>query len=108
MGVRIVQVANFYGPASGGLRTTVDALGRGYADAGFERVLVVPGLVDGDDEIPSGRRITLRAPRLPGSGGYRVLRDLRAVRPPCGARLPRRGRARPARGVRQADIAAVG
>jgi alpha-1,6-mannosyltransferase len=73
VGTRILQVANFYSQHSGGLRTTVDALGRAYVDGGFERVLVVPGPADADDDTASGRRITLRSPRLPGSGGYRVL-----------------------------------
>jgi alpha-1,6-mannosyltransferase len=72
MGTRILQVANFYSRHSGGLRTTVDALGRAYADAGFERVLVVPGDADGDEDTPAGRRITLRGPRVPGMGGYRA------------------------------------
>jgi alpha-1,6-mannosyltransferase len=73
VGTRILQVANFYSQHSGGLRTTVDALGRAYVGGGFERVLVVPGAADADDDTESGRRITLRSPRLPGSGGYRVL-----------------------------------
>jgi alpha-1,6-mannosyltransferase len=75
-----VQVANFYATHSGGLRTTVDALGHGYTDAGLERVLVVPGPADADEDTPSGRRITLRSPRLPGSGGYRVLAGTAPVR----------------------------
>jgi alpha-1,6-mannosyltransferase len=73
VGTRILQVANFYATHSGGLRTTVDALGRAYVDAGFERVLVVPGPGDGDEDTPAGRRITLRGPRVPGMGGYRAL-----------------------------------
>jgi alpha-1,6-mannosyltransferase len=80
MGTRILQVANFYSPHSGGLRTTVDALGRAYVGAGFERVLVVPGPADADEDTPAGRRITLRGPRLPGSGGYRALAGTGAVR----------------------------
>ena len=80
MGSRIVQLANFYGEASGGLRTAVDTVGQGYVDAGFERVIVVPGEHDADDDSPAGRRITLRGRRLPGGGSYRVLTDLDAVR----------------------------
>jgi alpha-1,6-mannosyltransferase len=80
MGTRILQVANFYSRHSGGLRTTVDALGRAYVDAGFERVLVVPGPADADDDTPAGRRITLRSPKLPGSGGYRALAGTGGVR----------------------------
>jgi alpha-1,6-mannosyltransferase len=78
MGTRIAQVANFYGPASGGLRTTVDALGRGYEAAGHERLLIVPGRADADESTASGRRITMRSPRLPGTP-YRVLARADAV-----------------------------
>jgi alpha-1,6-mannosyltransferase len=80
VGTRILQVANFYSRHSGGLRTTVDALGRAYVDAGFERILVVPGPADADEDTPAGRRITLRGPRLPGMGGYRVLPGTGGVR----------------------------
>jgi alpha-1,6-mannosyltransferase len=80
VGTRILQVANFYSRHSGGLRTTVDALGRAYVGAGFERVLVVPGATDADEDTPAGRRITLRAPVLPGSGGYRALPGTAGVR----------------------------
>ena len=71
--VRIVQVAGFYGPRSGGLRTCVDALGAGYGAAGHTRVLVVPGAVDADELTVAGRRVVLRSPELPRSGGYRFL-----------------------------------
>lgn len=77
--VRIAQVANFYGPQSGGLRTTVDMLGRGYVAAGFDRVLVVPGDGDRDEHTPAGRRITLRARLAPGGGGYHFFSDWRQV-----------------------------
>jgi len=77
--VRIVQVANFYGPASGGLRTTVDALGRGYRAAGHDRTLIVPGPAARDEDTAAGRRITVAAPILPGSGGYRAVLDWRQV-----------------------------
>jgi alpha-1,6-mannosyltransferase len=80
VGTRILQVANFYSSSSGGLRTTVDALGRAYVDAGCERVLVVPGPADADEDTRAGRRITLRAPRVPGMGGYRALTGTGGVR----------------------------
>jgi alpha-1,6-mannosyltransferase len=78
--VRIVHVANAYTPRSGGIRTTVHALGRGYRAAGHEFVLVVPGPRASDQELPWGRRVTLAGPRIPGSGGYRILADLRRLR----------------------------
>ncbi|PXX62180.1 alpha-1,6-mannosyltransferase [Nocardia tenerifensis] len=78
--MRIVQIANFYTPASGGLRTCLDEIGRGYLAAGHGRVLVVPGPADGDELTTSGRRITVRSPKF-GAGGYHVLtaRRTRAV-----------------------------
>jgi alpha-1,6-mannosyltransferase len=69
---QIVQVANFYGPESGGLKTAVEAVGRGYRTAGHHVTLVVPGPRDAVEDTPAGRRITLQSPSLPG-GPYRVL-----------------------------------
>jgi alpha-1,6-mannosyltransferase len=86
--MRIVRLANFVAPNSGGLRTTLAELGAGYLAAGHEPVLVIPGERDGDEQTAQGRVITLRAPRLPFTGGYRVLwrrkrlaRLLAALRP---------------------------
>lgn len=79
--MRIVQLANFYGPRSGGIRTFVDEVGRRYGQAGHERVLVVPGPRDADEETPAGRRISLRSPTLPFDRGYRVLLSGRRLRP---------------------------
>jgi alpha-1,6-mannosyltransferase len=78
--MRIVHVANAYTPRSGGIRTTVHALGHGYRFAGHEFVLVVPGPRAGDEDLPWGRRVTIPGVRVPGSGGYRVLADPRRVR----------------------------
>jgi alpha-1,6-mannosyltransferase len=78
--VRVVHVANAYTPYSGGIRTTVHALGQGYRAAGHDFVLVVPGQRTSDEDLPWGRRITLAGPTVPGSGGYRVLADMRKVR----------------------------
>ncbi len=78
--MRVVHVANAYTPLSGGIRTTVHALGQGYRAAGHDFVLVVPGPRTSDENLPWGRRVTLAGPMVPGSGGYRVLADLRRVR----------------------------
>lgn len=78
--MRILHVANAYTPRSGGIRTTVHALGAGYRAAGHEFVLVVPGPRHCDEELPWGRRIVLPGPRMPASGGYRVLARPAAVR----------------------------
>ncbi|MFD3729422.1 glycosyltransferase [Streptomyces sp. NPDC058671] len=79
-GLRIVRLANFVTSTSGGLRTALDQLGRGYLAAGHEPVLVVPGDVESDHLTAQGRVITLPGPVLPGTGGYRVLADRRRVR----------------------------
>ncbi len=71
--MRIVRLANFVAPHSGGLRTTLAELGAGYLAAGHEPVLVMPGERDSDTQTAQGRVITLRAPRVPFTGGYRVL-----------------------------------
>lgn len=78
--MRIVHVANAYTPRSGGIRTTVHALGQGYRAAGHEFVLVVPGPQASDEELSWGRRVTLAGPSVPRSGGYRVLANPRGVR----------------------------
>lgn len=69
--MRIAQLANFIGPASGGMKTAVAALGSGYAAAGVERLLVVPGPVDAISETAAGTVVQLRAPRV--GGGYRLI-----------------------------------
>jgi alpha-1,6-mannosyltransferase len=72
--MRVVQVANFYGPRSGGLRTAVDRLGAEYCAAGHEVYLVVPGHRAQHQRLPSGViRITLPARHIPFTGGYRAV-----------------------------------
>ena len=72
--MRVVQVANFYGPRSGGLRTAVDRLGAEYSAAGHDVVLVVPGSDAGRQELASGvTRVSLPARRIPFTGGYRAV-----------------------------------
>ncbi|NEB05859.1 glycosyltransferase [Streptomyces sp. SID13726] len=77
--LRIVRLANFVAPASGGLRTALRELGKGYQAAGHESVLIVPGDRASDRQTEQGRIITLPGPLLPGTGGYRVLADKRRV-----------------------------
>ncbi len=69
--MRIAQLANFIGPASGGMKHAVDALGRGYVDAGAERLLVIPGPVDAITSTESGDVVQVRAPRV--GSGYRLI-----------------------------------
>ncbi|OBJ49240.1 glycosyltransferase [Mycobacterium sp. 1423905.2] len=72
--MRVVQVANFYGPRSGGLRTAVDRLGAEYCASGHEVFLVVPGSHAASGRLPTGVvRITVPAAQLPFTGGYRAI-----------------------------------
>ncbi len=77
--MRIVRLANFVAPRSGGMRTALRELGAGYLAAGHEPVLIIPGPRDGDEQTGQGRVITLRGPRVPFTGGYRVLLGRRRV-----------------------------
>jgi alpha-1,6-mannosyltransferase len=78
--MRIAHLANFYGPTSGGLRTTMHHLGLRYRERGHEVLLVVPGARDADEETPFGRRTTVASPVIPFSGGYRLIVRLGHVR----------------------------
>ena len=69
--MRIVQLANFYSTTSGGLRTAVDAVGRGYVACGHQRILVVPGDAFRRRHTDGGLVITV--PGVPVSGGYRMI-----------------------------------
>lgn len=69
--MRIAQLANFIGPASGGMKTAIQALGEGYVDAGYQRLLVIPGPTDSRVTTPAGDVVQLRAPKV--GGGYRLI-----------------------------------
>jgi alpha-1,6-mannosyltransferase len=72
--MRVVQVANFYGPRSGGLRTAVDRLGAEYCATGHQVFLIVPGSRTDHTLLPSGVvRITMPAKLIPFTGGYRAV-----------------------------------
>lgn len=78
MSSRIVQLANFVTPSSGGLRTALSHLAEGYARAGHDVVQIIPGPRTGREPTPWGCRITVPAPEMPGTG-YRLLVDRAAV-----------------------------
>lgn len=75
--MRIVQLANLYSPVSGGLRTAVDALGRGYLAAGHERILVIPGRSYARRWTEAGLVVTVPGPSI--APGYRFVLDPRPV-----------------------------
>lgn len=71
--MRIVRLANFVTPRSGGLRTALRELGGGYLAAGHEPVLIVPGEHFSDERTGQGRVITVPGPKIKTIGGYRVM-----------------------------------
>ena len=70
---RVVQLANFYGPFTGGLKTVLEELARCYTAVGVDRVLIAPGPTDSEETDRYGTRIFVRAPVVPGTGGYRMI-----------------------------------
>ncbi|HCT79832.1 MAG TPA: glycosyl transferase [Micromonosporaceae bacterium] len=78
--MRIVRLANFVTPSSGGLRTALRELGKGYAREGHEPVLIVPGPQHSDEFTEQGRVITVPGPLVPAMHGYRVITRSAPVR----------------------------
>jgi alpha-1,6-mannosyltransferase len=79
-GVKVVRLANYVAPASGGLRTALRELGAGYLAAGHEPVLVVPGPRPGRQDTEQGLVITVPGVPVPGTGGYRAITARRSLR----------------------------
>lgn len=77
--MRIVQLANFHGPLSGGIRTTLGEWRRGYRERGHETHLIAPGRQSAVTEEDGGSIRTVAAPVIPGSGGYRMITSVREV-----------------------------
>jgi alpha-1,6-mannosyltransferase len=73
--MRIVHLANFYGPKSGGIKTTLQSLGAEYTREGHDFVYIVPGKSFKHEKTPTGMCITLPSWVIPFSGGYRVIRS---------------------------------
>lgn len=69
-----------YGPESGGLRTTVDRLAREYLVRGHQVMVLTPSDGDADLSVNNLRKITLKSPLIPRSGGYRIILRLGKVR----------------------------
>lgn len=78
--MKIVHIANFYGPKSGGIRTTLHELGSGYIARGHEFTYIVPGNGFFCEETLHGKKITVPSIVLPFSGGYRIIRNNRDVK----------------------------
>jgi alpha-1,6-mannosyltransferase len=79
--MHIVQLANFYGSQSGGIRVALDELARQYSAAGHRVSLVIPDDHDAvaEEQLGSGGAfpartvVRIKAPLVPGLGGYRMI-----------------------------------
>lgn len=78
--MKIIHVANFYGPKSGGIKTTLHNLGLGYRSEGHEFIYLIPGKKFARESNEYGGCITLPSWVIPFSGGYRVIRSTRQVK----------------------------
>ncbi|MBU6315923.1 MAG: glycosyltransferase [Acidobacteria bacterium] len=76
--MRILQLANFYSPASGGLRTALRALAGEYRSLGHQVVRVVPGEVNRSYDDGTAEVVEVASPSL-GATGYRIIRPSAAL-----------------------------
>ena len=78
--MKIIHVANFYGPKSGGIKTTLHNLGTGYTNRGHEFTYIVPGSGFHQEKTAHGSRITVPSWVIPFSGGYRIIKSNRQIK----------------------------
>ena len=112
--MHIVQLANFYRGCSGGLRTVLDELGTRYVAAGHRVTRIVAAADDMVSERAGVQVISVRAPLVPGMGGYRMIVDvgridtmLTTVRPDVIELSDKTTLVRPARRAQQRGIPVV-
>jgi alpha-1,6-mannosyltransferase len=86
--MKIVHIANFYGPKSGGIKTTLNNLGIEYARLGHEFIYIVPGKKFSRQKDDFGSCITLPSLPIPFSGGYRIIRSTHRLKVLLGALAP--------------------
>ncbi|HSE28321.1 MAG TPA: glycosyltransferase [Gemmatimonadales bacterium] len=76
----LLDITKFYGPATGGIRTYLNAKAAWTAaHPGIRHALVVPAVADAVDDAGGVRWYRLRGPRIPGARSYRALAAPRAI-----------------------------
>lgn len=71
--MKIVDVAEFYAPRGGGVRTYIDLKLRAARERGHEVVIVAPGPRDRQEQHAGGRIVWVASPNLPLDPRYRLL-----------------------------------
>lgn len=77
--MRVVDVAEFYSPTGGGVRTYIDRKFEAAAQLGHELFVIAPGSRDSFEPRAAGGVIQVRAPRLPFDANYHVFWDAEPV-----------------------------
>lgn len=73
--MRVVDVAEFYSPTGGGVRTYIDRKLEAAAQLGHELFVIAPGPSDAFERRRAGGVIQVRAPRLPFDANYHMFWD---------------------------------
>lgn len=77
--MRVVDVAEFYSPAGGGVRTYIDRKFEAAAQLGRELFVIAPGPDDGFEKRHAGGVIQVRSPSLPFDANYHMFWDAAPV-----------------------------
>lgn len=77
--MKILQVANFVTPTSGGLRTTVEALAQEYRGAGHRSLVVTPAFAESPWRLETTAYVGIGASRVPFTDGYRAIVSRKAL-----------------------------
>lgn len=77
--MRVVDVAEFYSPTGGGVRTYIDRKFEAAAQLGHELFVIAPGPRDHFEARAAGGVIQICAPRLPFDANYHVFWDAEPV-----------------------------
>ncbi len=73
--MRVVDVAEFYSPTGGGVRTYIDRKFEAAAQLGHELFVIAPGPEDGFEPRGAGGVIQVKTPRLPFDANYHMFWD---------------------------------
>ncbi|WP_374471730.1 glycosyltransferase [Phenylobacterium sp.] len=78
--MRVVDVAEFYSPTGGGVRTYIDRKFEGAAQLGHELFVIAPGPSDAFEARRAGGVIRVRSPGLPFDANYHMFWEADPVR----------------------------
>ena len=77
--MRIAEVAEFYAPNGGGVRTYIDRKLEAAARLGHELFVIAPAVEDSFEPRPGGGVVWVKAPALPFDANYRMFWDAAPV-----------------------------